>query len=241
FPGPEAGRHAADPGNPGRRPRPEQPAVQSRRRRVQEIHARRRRGRQPQHGRRVMITQGTDPDAEAPARRPPRRADQRRRLAVALIVLAILAGAAAVVDRTHPYGISFAHPLGVRHHAKSAGAGNGAAAATATIARRSLAARTSLNGTLGYAGDYTIAAQGHGTLTWLPAAGQVIRQGEVLYRADGQPVVLLYGSTPAYRTLAEGAQASDVTGADVAQLNRDLVALGYASRDDLDPSSDEFS
>jgi Putative peptidoglycan binding domain len=188
-----------------------------------------------------MITQSTDPDAEAPARRRPRRTRRRRRLAAALIVLAILAGAAVVVDRTHPYGISVAHPLGVRHHAKPSGAGNAAAAATATIARRSLAARTSLNGTLGYAGDYTIAARGHGTLTWLPAVGQVIRQGGVLYRADGQPVVLLYGSTPAYRTLAEGETASDVTGADVQQLNRDLVALGYASSDDLDPSSDEFS
>jgi putative peptidoglycan binding protein len=162
-------------------------------------------------------------------------------LAAVLVVLAVLAGAATVVDHTHPYGVSFAHPLGVRHHAKPSSAGNGAASATATIARRTLAARTSLNGTLGYAGDYTIAAQGHGTITWLPAVGQVIRQGQVLYRADGQPVVLLYGSTPAYRTLAEGATASDVTGADVAQLNRDLVTLGYASSEDLDPSSDEFS
>jgi peptidoglycan hydrolase-like protein with peptidoglycan-binding domain len=186
-----------------------------------------------------MITQSTDTNAEAPARRRPRRA--RRRLAAALIVLAILAGAAVVVDRTHPYGISVAHPFGVRHHAKASSAGNGAATATASIARRSLAARTSLNGTLGYAGDYTIAAQGHGTITWLPAVGQVIHQGQVLYRADGQPVLLLYGSTPAYRTLAEGETASDVTGTDVAQLNRDLVALGYASSDDLDPSSDEFS
>jgi hypothetical protein len=188
-----------------------------------------------------MITQGTDTDAEAPARRQPGRARRRRRLAVTLIVLAMLAGGAVAVDHTHPYGISFRHPLGVRHHAKASGGGNAAAAATATIARRSLAARSSLNGTLGYAGEYTIAAQGHGTITWLPAVGQVIHNGEVLYRADGQPVVLLYGSTPAYRTLAEGAKASDVTGADVAELNRDLVALGYASSDDLDPSSDEFS
>jgi hypothetical protein len=187
-----------------------------------------------------VITQGTDPDAEAPAPRRPRRARRRRRLAVTLIVLAMLAGA-AVVDHTRPYGISLRHPLGTRHHAKASSAGNAAAAATATIARRSLAARSSLNGTLGYAGEYTIAAQGHGTITWLPAVGQVIRQGQVLYRADGQPVVLLYGSTPAYRALAEGATASDVTGTDVAELNRDLVALGYASSDDLDPSSDEFS
>jgi hypothetical protein len=69
----------------------------------------------------------------------------------------------------------------------------------------------------------------------------VIGQGQVLYRVDGYPVVLLYGSTPTYRRLAEGATAADVRGADVAELNQALVALGYASRANLDPSSDEFS
>ena len=52
--------------------------------------------------------------------------------------------------------------------------------------------------------------------------------------------MLLYGSTPAYRTLSEGASASDVTGADVSELNADLVALGYATRAELSPASDYF-
>ena len=52
----------------------------------------------------------------------------------------------------------------------------------------------------------------------------MISQGQVLYRVNDRPVVLLYGSTPAYRTLSAGA-----TGADVAELNADLVALGYAT------------
>jgi hypothetical protein len=64
-----------------------------------------------------------------------------------------------------------------------------------------------------------------GTLTWLPSQGQAIGQGQVQYRvANGDPVVLLYGSAPAWRTLDEG-----LTGADVTQLNHDLVMLGYAS------------
>ena len=70
----------------------------------------------------------------------------------------------------------------------------------------------------------------------MPTVGQVIRQGQVLYQVDGSPVILLYGRVPAYRSLSEG-----MTGADVRQLNRDLVALGYASRAELDPSSDYFS
>jgi multidrug efflux pump subunit AcrA (membrane-fusion protein) len=45
---------------------------------------------------------------------------------------------------------------------------------------------------------------------------------------NGVPVVLLYGAVPAWRTLDEG-----LTGADVTQLNHDLVALGYASRSDI--------
>jgi len=80
-------------------------------------------------------------------------------------------------------------------------------------------------GTLGYAGSWTVTGHGGGRLTWLPSPGQVIRQGHALYRTgNGSPVVLLYGSVPDWRALAEG-----VRGADVAQLNHDLVRLGYAS------------
>jgi peptidoglycan hydrolase-like protein with peptidoglycan-binding domain len=51
----------------------------------------------------------------------------------------------------------------------------------------------------------------------------------VLYRVDnGTPVFLLYGQVPAWRALSEG-----MSGADVRQLNRDLVALGYANSADV--------
>ena len=82
---------------------------------------------------------------------------------------------------------------------------------------------------LGYARAYTVRGQGGGALTSLPSAGQVIRQGRVLYQVDnGVPVVLLYGSVPAWRMLDEG-----LTGADVTELNHDLVVLGYASGSDI--------
>jgi peptidoglycan hydrolase-like protein with peptidoglycan-binding domain len=48
-------------------------------------------------------------------------------------------------------------------------------------------------------------------------------------------VVLLYGSTPAYRTLSAGA-----SGPDVAELNTDLVALGYATSTQLRSTSAVF-
>ena len=63
----------------------------------------------------------------------------------------------------------------------------------------------------------------------------MIRQGHVLYRVNDRPVVLLDGSTPAYRTLKAGA-----SGTDVAELNADLVALGYATRAQLSPRSASF-
>jgi Putative peptidoglycan binding domain len=153
-----------------------------------------------------------------------------RRWMFGLVAALAVGGVALAV--THPF-----------HHTASGtgGADNAAATSLATVSRRSLAAQTQVNGTLGYAHTYTVTGQARGTVTALPSVGQVIKQGQVLYRVDGRPVVLLYGSTPVYRPLAEGATASDVTGADVRQLNAALVALGYATNDDLDPTSDEFS
>jgi hypothetical protein len=113
--------------------------------------------------------------------------------------------------------------------------GTGSATMLATVQRRTLSQTTQFNGTLGYAGSYTVLGQSRGTVTWLPEPGQVIHQGQVLYRVDQAPVVLLYGAVPAYRALYEGA-----AGADVAQLNHDLVALGDVGRPEVDSAWREF-
>lgn len=100
---------------------------------------------------------------------------------------------------------------------------------TYTVTRQDITATTSENATLGYQGSYQVSGKGSGTLTWLPSAGQVIRQGRVLYRVDnGDPVLLLYGNVPAWRNMAEG-----TTGKDVTHLNHDLVDLGYANRSNI--------
>jgi hypothetical protein len=103
-----------------------------------------------------------------------------------------------------------------------------------------VSAVVSVDGTLTYSAQsdgspYSVINHGQGTYTKLPALGQVISQGQVLYRVNDSPVVLLYGSTPAYRTLSPGA-----SGADVAELNTDLVALGYATSAQLSPTSASF-
>jgi hypothetical protein len=115
-----------------------------------------------------------------------------------------------------------------------------APAHTAQVERRTLSAMVSQAGILTYrarsdGSPYSVINQARGTYTKLPAAGQVISQGHVLYRVNDRPVVLLHGSTPAYRTLSAGA-----TGPDVAELNADLVALGYATRAQLSPKSASF-
>ena len=124
-------------------------------------------------------------------------------------------------------GAASAWRAGVFSAAPASGAGL-AAAATAAVVREDLSATTPVAATLGYAGSYTVTGQGGGTLTSLPSPGQVISQGQTVYQTDnGSPVVLLYGTVPDWRPMSEG-----TTGADVTQLNHDLVALGYASRVD---------
>jgi hypothetical protein len=111
---------------------------------------------------------------------------------------------------------------------------------TARVERRTLSAVVPVDGALTYraapdGSPYSVINQASGTYTELPLPGRVISEGQVLYRVNDTPVVLLYGSTPAYRTLSAG-----VTGADAAELNADLVALGDATSAQLSPTSDSF-
>jgi multidrug resistance efflux pump len=83
---------------------------------------------------------------------------------------------------------------------------------TAASARRSLAAARSS------AVVYDTGA----TYTMLPQPGDVIRRGEQLYAISGQPVLLLYGATTAWRAFRSGM----APGRDVAELNANLGLAG---------------
>ena len=76
-------------------------------------------------------------------------------------------------------------------------------------------------------GDETVPVMGRlsGPITEILEPGTIVQQGDVLYRADGEPVVVLYGNTLAYRSLRDA--SPDLTGTDVEQLETSLVALGY--------------
>jgi hypothetical protein len=158
----------------------------------------------------VPAVQSETEDLAVPRNLRRRRRRRRSALAVAVVVVAGVGIGLVVVD---PFD------NGSKKDTTSV-----APTGIATITQGPMSARTSVSGTLTYAGNYTVLNQAGGTFTKLPHVGDVYRQGQVLYRVDGKPVVLLKGSsTPLYRTLKSG-----MTGPDVRQLNAALVHLGYA-------------
>jgi peptidoglycan hydrolase-like protein with peptidoglycan-binding domain len=110
---------------------------------------------------------------------------------------------------------------------------------TANVQRGNLAAMVSVRGTLTYharldGSPYSVINQALGKYTELPDDGDKIECGDVLYRVDNTPVLLLCGAVPAYRDLHFG----DV-GKDVGQLNRNLHMLGYDAKAGVDINPDD--
>jgi peptidoglycan hydrolase-like protein with peptidoglycan-binding domain len=68
------------------------------------------------------------------------------------------------------------------------------------------------NGTLGSIEADPVRTQLGGTITDIPHPGDMVRQGEALYAIDDQPIVLLYGDTPAFRDITIGEDTVIVSG-----------------------------
>jgi hypothetical protein len=101
-----------------------------------------------------------------------------------------------------------------------------APANTVKVQRGELLSAVSLNGTLTYraradGAPYSAINQARGIYTSLPAEGDKVGCGDVLYRVDEHPVLLLCGTVPAFRDLHIGDR-----GKDVRQLNRNLHKVG---------------
>ncbi|HEX8102769.1 MAG TPA: efflux RND transporter periplasmic adaptor subunit [Solirubrobacteraceae bacterium] len=104
--------------------------------------------------------------------------------------------------------------------------GEPAPATTAPVERGPLAAVVSGTGILTYrarrdGSPYAVINQARGVYTRLPASGDEVGCGDVLYRVGERPVLLLCGAIPAYRALRAGD-----AGRDVRQLNRALRVHG---------------
>ncbi|MER8044798.1 peptidoglycan-binding domain-containing protein [Streptomyces sp. NPDC094032] len=142
---------------------------------------------------------------------PPPRGRGRRGLLIgaAVVVLgAVAAGGVVLSSRTDGPAAPAAGPR----------------TGTAPVVRTDLVQSERIDGTLGFAGAYTVTApRGGGIVTWLPDVGVTIARGQRAYAVDGVGVPLFYGSTPLYRTLEEGVD----DGPDVRVVKRNLKALGY--------------
>ncbi|BCB74658.1 peptidoglycan-binding protein [Phytohabitans flavus] len=93
---------------------------------------------------------------------------------------------------------------------------------TAPVTRATLVDAVHLSGTVGYGNSEPFPGRLAGTLTQIAEPGDALDRGDVAYRVDDRPVVVLIGELPAYRPLAVA-----TTGADVAQFEQNLRALGY--------------
>lgn len=131
---------------------------------------------------------------------------------------ALILGSMALVA-----GGAVAYP-GLHDRGEPADAAQTPRTASATVNRGDLVVSEEINGTLGYTGKHTIVTGSAGTLTSRASNGVIVSRGQELFSVNGRTVRLLYGSTPAYRTLSIGSK-----GRDVFQLESNLLALGYGS------------
>nr|BFE64798.1 peptidoglycan-binding protein [Dactylosporangium thailandense] len=123
-----------------------------------------------------------------------------------LVPVLVVAGVVAYVGFNRPAPATSAAP----------------AVKTATITKGTLTATETVDGTLGFGDPVTVNGRLPGIVTGLPAEGSTVRRNEVLYRADGRPVVLFYAAAPFYRALKPGDE-----GEDVRAFEANLAALGY--------------
>ena len=150
----------------------------------------------------------------------------------------VLGGAAVLVAVTATGGV-----VGLSSAKQATPAAQEPPANTAKVQRGNLSAMVSVDGTLTYqarpdGSPYSVINQARGIYTKLPDGGDTVNCGDVLYRVDDHPVLLLCGTVPAYRDLHTG----DV-GEDVRQLNQNLSKLGYAAAAgvDIDPDDNAFT
>jgi hypothetical protein len=137
----------------------------------------------------------------------------RRKTGVIVVVTVVIVAAIAV------------GAFVVINHGKSTQAGAPPPAAVKTIAvvKTDLSDSQSFGGTLGFGTAQTLKGAGEGLVTKLPKTGDVAARGQALYSVNGKPVPVFFGDTPLFRKLDK----PDLTGADVAMVANNLVALGY--------------
>ena len=148
--------------------------------------------------------------------------DRRRKATLGIVVLALGVGAGGVA-----YGVSQSTTPA------SPDDPDDAAPNTVAIGRHDIVRNDEFDGTLGYGTAAPLVLAGSGTLTRLPHPGQLVEPGDAIVDVDGRPVLTALGDVPMWRDLGPGVD----DGADVAEVERMLERLGYAT--DYDVTVDE--
>jgi multidrug efflux system membrane fusion protein len=162
----------------------------------------------PVRGAQSADTNGENDEVGAGPRR--RRRLHRRHRGALLGVAALAVLAAAVV-------VTWGDDGGGK------GSAGAAPTATAPIEVRDLVLSDTFDGELSFGEADPVTAGRDGVVTGVTSSGTNVGQGGVLFHIDLQPTVLLHGDVPAFRDLSVDADP----GADVTQLERALVELGF--------------
>ena len=159
----------------------------------------------------AMVEDRTEHSPSTPQERRPRRRSRRRRRIVLGLAALVTAG-----------GTATAAALGLDGGSESGTAAANLPPNTTRVTKQTLKDTQDADGELGFGPARNATSRLAGTITAVPDSGSTITRGRALYRVDDRPVVLMYGSKPAYRPMRVGTE-----GEDVEQLEKNLSALGY--------------
>jgi len=100
--------------------------------------------------------------------------------------------------------------------------------------KRDLTRAEDFDGRVGHGTQEALRLTGNGTITGLPTVGDVVQFGHPIAEVDGEPVLLLQGTRPAWRELGP----NTTNGEDIRQLETALVAMGYADATEMTVDDD---
>ena len=148
---------------------------------------------------------------------------RKRRIIIGVVVIAAVAGGAVAILRSDDVG-----------EAAQPSSDEAPKLSTATADKRDLTRAENFDGRVGHGTQTALKLAGDGTITGLPSVGDVVQFGHQLAEIDGESVLLLQGTRPAWREL--GPQTTN--GEDIRQLETALVAMGYADPADFTVDDD---